>query len=105
MQRSAIRTQVQLLLNDPDGIVYSSTIVNAWIDLGLVDAMARLGTDISVQTIAITGSDTFALSQPNYQLDDTTDNIREVYLADQDDEEQRIYVYDQDELDQPEYQE
>lgn len=98
MIRSEIRTEARRILGDTAATKFASTALNDWIDLANQEIMAYLDLDVAQATMAVVGSDTFASSEPNYQIPSNAMDIKEVYFADADDNEQRIQVIDQDEL-------
>ena len=97
--RSALRTEVRRLLNDVNSIRFSDGQINTWLDMGNSDVVTRLGPfDIAMQTGTLVGSDTFASSEPNYQLNVNTIRIKELFLEDEDDKERKIEIITQEEL-------
>lgn len=99
MTRTQLRTEILYLLNDPSGIRFGTTQLNTWIDLANLDAIVRLGPfDVSSQTDTLDGSDTFASSQPNYQLNANTIFLKELFLETQAGEDRKIEIITQEEL-------
>ena len=97
--RSELRTQIRDLLNDLNSIRFTDATLNTWLDMGNSDLISRLGPfDISMQTGTIVGSDTYASSEPNYQLNSNTIHIKELFLEDENDRERKIEIITQEEL-------
>lgn len=98
--RSTLRSRVRQLVNDTNSIRFTDANLNTALDFANIDAITRLGPfDVSNQTGTLTGSDTFASSEPNYGLDeDLTIYIKELRVENQNDEERRIEIITQDEL-------
>ena len=97
--RSALRTEVRRLLDDTPSIRFTDAALNTWLDMGNSDAITRLGPfDTSQQTGTLVGSDTFASSEPNYQLNTNTIHLKELFLENQNDQEKRIEIITQEEL-------
>ena len=67
--------------------------------MGNSDAVTKLGPfDTSQQTGTLVGSDTFASSEPNYQLNTNTIHLKELFLENQNDQERKIEIITQEEL-------
>ena len=98
MIRSEIRTEALRLLGDTAQVKFGSTALNDWIDLANQEIVAYLDLYVATATMALVGSDTFASSEPNYQLPSNAMDLKDVYLTDADGNEQRLQVIDQDEL-------
>ena len=98
MQRSEIRTESRRLLSDTNSIKFTDSILNDWIDLWNIELVTRLELDKATSTVTLTGSDTYASSEPNYNLGAIYLYLTEVYLDDVNDIRRRLKVIDQDEL-------
>lgn len=99
MNREDIRNESRRILNDTNSIQFTDAILNGWIDLWNIDLNSRLEVDIAVATVSLIGSNTFASSQPNYNLGTNIFlSLKDVYLVDTASNENKIKVVNQDEL-------
>lgn len=97
--RTTLRSQIRQLLNDTNSIRFTDANLNSWLDLANSDAITRLGPfDTTGQTGTLVGSNTFASSEPNYQLNANTIHIKELFLENEQDQERKIEIVTQEEL-------
>lgn len=93
MLRSEIRTEGLILLGDQGQVLYTTTMINNWINEWFIEIATRLG-------IKKTRAEaTLVLDEPNYNLGDHIfTGITEVYLVDVSGVKSRIPVVTREEL-------
>lgn len=97
--RSALRTEIRRICGDTNSIRFSTAQLDTWLDMANSDVISRLGPfDTSFQSGTLVGSNTFASSEPNYQLNINTIHIKELKVENESDQLRRLEIISMSEL-------